>query len=452
MSLQFRIRRGLSIPITGEPEQTIYDTPPVASVALVGDDYLGRKRLPTLLVNEGDRVKLGQPLARAKDLPQVAGTSPGTGIVEKIIRGDRRFLHTITVRLDGDGEETFNQYRRDELAKLNRDQVRDNLLASGLWLAFRARPYGFIADPEVEPHAVFVTAIDSRPLAPNPAAIIAQAADDFADGMTVIAKLTAGKVYLCCAPQDDPPGGDSPSVVKAAFAGPHPAGLAGTHIHFLAPVNASRTVWYVGYQDVITIGRLFTRGRLSVERIVSLAGPAVKQPRLLRTRLGANTNDIVRNELIDGECRVVSGSVLDGRRAASGWAFLGRYHNQITVLTEGRKREFLGWLRPGRDKYSASPVFVSHLRGGRPFDLTTSQNGSPRAMVPTGSYERVMPLDILPTQLLRSLLVGDTDTAQALGCLEIEEEDLALCSFVCPGKHDFGPILRHNLERIWREG
>lgn len=452
MSLHFEIRRGLSIPIAGAPEQRIYDAPPVSSVAIVGDDYHGRKRLPTMLVEEGDRVKLGQPLSRSKTRPEVVATSPGAGIVEKVIRGERRFVHTISVRLDGDDEETYNRYRRDELNTLNRDQVRDNLLASGLWLAFRGRPYGFISLPEVDPHAIFVNAMDTRPLAPDPAVIIAEAADDFADGMTVLSKLTSGTVYLCCAPGNTVPKGEASSVVEATFEGPHPAGLPGTHIHFLAPVSATRTVWYLGYQDVIAIGRLFTTGRLPVERIVSLAGPAVKRPRLLRTRLGANTNDLLRGELIDAECRVVTGSVLGGRRAVSGWAFLGRYHNQITVLRQGRTRELFSWIRLGFNKYSASRVFVSSALGKKDFDLTTSQQGSPRAMVPIGNYERVMPLDILPTQLLRSLLVGDTDTAQALGCLELEEEDVALCSFVCTGKHDFGPILRDNLERIWREG
>jgi len=452
MGSHFKIRRGLSIPIAGEPEQRIYDAQPVTSVAIVGDDYHGRKRLPTVLVEEGDRVKLGQPLSRSKTRPEVVATSPGAGIVENIRRGERRFVHTISVRLDGDDQETYNRYGRDELNTLNREQVRDNLLASGLWLAFRGRPYGFISLPEVDPHAIFVNAMDTRPLAPDPAIIIAEAADDFADGMTVISKLTSGKVYLCGAPGNTFPKGEAGSVVESTFEGPHPAGLPGTHIHFLAPVSATRTVWYLGYQDVIAIGRLFKTGRLPVERIVSLAGPAVKRPRLLRTRLGANTNELIDGELVDAECRVVSGSVLGGRRAVSGWAFLGRYHNQITVLKEGRTRELFSWIRLGFKKYSESRVFVSNVHAKKQFDLTTSQNGSPRALVPTGNYERVMPLDILPTQLLRALLVEDIDTAQALGCLELEEEDLALCSFVCTGKHDFGPILRENLQRIWKEG
>lgn len=443
----------MDIPIAGSPEQRIHDARPVTHVALVGADYRGHKRLPTIEVQEGDRVRLGQPLARGKGLTAVAGTAPGTGVVVRINRGERRYLQSIVIRLDGDDdEETFNAYSAEELPRLSRDQVQDNLLASGDWLAFRTRPFSRVADPDTEPHAIFVNAMDTNPLAADPVVVINQARQAFLDGVTVISRLTGGKVYVCKAEGAAVPQSTLASVATVEFAGPHPAGLVGTHIHHLAPVGPGRSVWHLHYQDAIAIGRLFTTGRLDVSRVVSLAGPAVQRPRLLRTRLGASTNELVEGELLDQECRVVAGPVLSGRRAADWGAYLGRYHTQIAVLREGREREFLGWMRPGRGKFSALPVFLSHLLGRRPFGLSTSQNGSPRAMVPIGSYERVVPLDILPTQLLRALLVGDSDTAQALGCLELDEEDLALCSFVCPSKHDFGPILRDNLERIWKEG
>ena len=202
----------------------------------------------------------------------------------------------------------------------------------------------------------------------------------------------------------------------------------------------------------MAIGHLFTTGRIRTGRVIALGGPPVTRPRLLRTRLGAHVETLVRDELADAECRVLSGSVLSGFRAA-GWAgYLGRYHTQVSVLEVGRNREVVGWLAPGRDKFSVTNVFVSSLLPGRRFALTTSQNGSPRAMVPIGSYERVMPLDILPTQLLRAIVVGDTDMAQQLGCLELDEEDLALCTFVCPGKYDYGPALRESLDIIEKEG
>jgi Na+-transporting NADH:ubiquinone oxidoreductase subunit A len=217
-------------------------------------------------------------------------------------------------------------------------------------------------------------------------------------------------------------------------------------------VNLERSVWYLNYQDVIAIGRLFTSGRLWVDRVVALAGPAIKRPRLIRTRLGASLGDLLHNELTQGDARVISGSILSGRRAADAAAFLGRYHLQVSVLHEGREREFLGWLAPGLNKFSASNAYLSSFFPKRKMAMTTTQNGSPRAMIPVEAYQRVMPLHLLPTQLLRAILVGDTDTARELGCLELDEEDLALCSFVCPSKYDYGPALRDTLNRIEKEG
>ncbi len=447
-----KVKRGLDIPIAGRPVQCINAGPPVRRVALLGQDYGAYKRLPSLLVSEGDRVRLGQPLVRGKHLTAVTTTSPGTGVVEYIERGARRFLQTIAIRLDGDEEETFNGWKPEELAGLNAAQVRENLLASGLWLAFRTRPFSLVANPDTEPHAIFVTAMDTNPLAADPAVIIAESPDDFAHGLTVISKLTPGKVFVCKAAGAGIHVNSAPGLTVNEFAGPHPAGLVGTHIHFLAPVDARRSVWHLNYQDVIAIGRLFTSGRLSTERIIALGGPQVFNPRLVRTRLGADIGDLLQDELRTGESRIVSGSVLSGHHAAGTTAFLGRYHLQVTVLREGRDRELLGWLAPGFTKYSASKVFMGGLLPNKAFKLNTSSNGSPRAMVPTGTYERVMPLDILPTQLLRALVVKDTETALALGCLELDEEDLALCTFVDTGKYDFGPILRENLRQIMKEG
>jgi Na+-transporting NADH:ubiquinone oxidoreductase subunit A len=329
--------------------------------------------------------------------------------------------------------------------------VRDNLLASGLWLSFRTRPFSLVADPGTEPRAIFVTAMDSNPLAADPAVIIAESPGDFTNGLTVISRLTPGKVYVCKSAGSRVPVPAAAAVSVQEFSGPHPAGLVGTHIHFLAPVNQQRTVWHLGYQDVIAIGRLFTSGRLSTERVIALGGPQVFNPRLIRTRLGASIAELVKDELRAGESRLISGSILSGHHAAGKTAFLGRYHLQVSVLREGRERELLGLMAPGFNKYSASKAFMAGLLPKKAFSLTTSMNGSARAMVPTGSYERVMPLDILPTQLLRALVIKDTETAQALGCLELDEEDLSLCTFVDTGKYDYGTILRENLRQIMKE-
>jgi len=295
---------------------------------------------------------------------------------------------------------------------------------------------------------VFVTAIDTNPLAPDPAVIISEASEAFVAGVKIVSKLTDGPTYLCTRPDSGLPVPEGEKIRHAEFAGPHPAGLVGTHIHFLDPVSVKKSVWHIGYQDTIAVGRLFLTGRLPAERIVGLGGPIVKNPRLLRTRRGASTTDLLQGELRPGKARIISGSVLAGHRASGTLAWLGRYRNQISALQEGKPREFLSWMRPGHNKYSALRAFASTWLHKGDYDLTTSQNGSPRAMVSIGSFERVMPLDILPTILLKMLIVRDTEAAQELGCLELDEEDLALCSFVCNGKYDYGPHLRKALDEI----
>jgi Na+-transporting NADH:ubiquinone oxidoreductase subunit A len=429
-------------------------------VAYVGLDDAGVKRLPTLEVEVGDRVRLGQPLTRRKAYTEVVGTAPASGVVEAIHRGPRRSLETIVIRLDEteEGEapdadqETFNRYGADELNGLSPSQVRENLLASGAWLALRTRPFSMIPPPQTEPAALFVSAMDTQPLAADPAPLIRDAEGDFAAGLRVLAKLTDGPVYVCARPDAALPLPQHARLRLAEFGGPHPAGLPGTHIHFLRPASLQQVVWHLGWQDVVAIGRLFTTGRIDPSRIVALCGPMVRRPRLLSTRLGASTNELIEGELTGThEARVISGSALSGRQAVGAAAFLGRFHHQITVLAEDREREWLGWLKPGRGRYSALNLFWSARRPGETLPLGTSLHGSPRAMVPVGAYERIMPLDLLPTQLLRALLVDDTETAMVLGALELDEEDLALCSFVDCGKHDFGPALRRNLEQIRRE-
>ncbi|NQZ53908.1 MAG: Na(+)-translocating NADH-quinone reductase subunit A [Piscirickettsiaceae bacterium] len=449
--MNFSISKGLNLPIAGTPVQSIDDANPVGSVAILGNEYVGMK--PTMLVEEGQSVKLGQTLFTDKKNPSVHFTAPGAGTVKAIKRGAKRILQAVIIELDGDDEITFQRYEQSQLAGLTRDEVKKNLLDSGLWTALRTRPYSKSPQPDSTPNSIFVTAIDTNPLAANPSVIINEYANDYANGLTVLSHLTDGKIFVCQAENDTTPSTTQANIETHSFSGPHPAGLASTHIHFLDPVSAHKTVWQINYQDVIAIGKLFTSGRLWVERIIALAGPLVNKPRLLRTRLGAHTEDLVRDEVQHVQSRVISGSVLCGHTANNWAAYLGRFHNQISVIAETDKREFFGWINPaGKHKFSVLNVFFSKLLGQKSFNLTTSQNGSPRAMVPIGTFEYVMPLDILPTQLLRALIVKDTDVAQALGCLELDEEDLALCSFVCSGKFDYGPMLRTNLTQIEKEG
>ena len=447
-------KKGLNLPITGEPEQVIYSNGAgIGSVGIVGPDYVGLK--PSMKVSEGDKVKLGDVLFADKQFPEIVYTSPGAGMVKAINRGERRVLNSVVVELSGSAAVKFKSYSVSKLASLNGEQVRENLLASGLWTAIRTRPYSRPPAPASSPHSIFVTAIDTSPLAAHPEVVIADRAADFENGLTVISKLTDGRIYLCKATGATIPTPDLGQLEVAEFEGPHPAGLVGTHIHFLDPVGPAKTVWHLDYQTVIAIGCLFTTGALNMERVVSLAGSLVSHPRLVKTRAGANLTDLVKGQLKSGkEARVVSGSVLHGREA-DGWSdYLGRFHNQVTVIPENREREFMGWVMPTGNKYSFLNVLLNSLPShkGRKLAFTTTKFGSPRAIVPVGVFEDVMPLDILPTQLLRYLIVGDTDMAQALGALELDEEDLSLCTFVDPGKHDFGPVLRSNLNQIEKEG
>jgi Na+-transporting NADH:ubiquinone oxidoreductase subunit A len=451
------IKNGLDLPITGEPEQKIDAAATPRRVALLADDYIGMK--PTMYVRPGDQVQRGQLLFDDKKTPGVRYTATASGTVVQVNRGERRAFQSVVIELDesevsgSPASVKFEAYTGKPVAELDSEQARGLLLESGLWTALRSRPYGRVANPAEDPAAIFVTAMDTNPLAASVEAVLKGNEKAFTTGLEVVAKLSPAPVHVCKAPGSSVPTPSGGQISVSEFAGPHPAGTPGVHIHMIKPVNRARSAWYVGYQDVIAMGVLFLEGTLFVDRVISLAGPAVTKPRLLHTRLGASTDDLANGELAAGEVRVISGSVLSGRKAEGDiFGYLGRYHIQVSALQEDREREILGWLAPGWNKFSLLNVFASKLLPGRKFNFTTSTNGSPRAMVPVGVYERVMPIDIMPTQLLRSLLMHDTETAEQLGVLELDEEDVALCSFVCPGKSDYGPLLRKVLTTIEKEG
>lgn len=448
-----RTKRGLDLPIAGDPEQTIELSRPARSVALLANDYPGLK--PTMEVTVGDSVVAGQLLFTDKKNPGVKFTAPASGTIAAINRGAKRAFQSLVIDVDADNDRTgemFAAHSRDEINQLGRDKVVQVLVDSGEWTAIRSRPYSKIPRIDSSPHSIFVTAMDSRPLAADPQLFINEQGEAFLAGIDALSRLTQGTVYVCSEESADIPQSNNPQVRHEQFAGPHPSGLAGTHIHFLDPVSVTKMVWSVGYQDVIAIGHLFLTGRLYFERVVSIAGPDVDRPRLLRTRLGASTDELTAGELsASGEHRIISGSVLDGKTAIGAFAYLGRFHNQVSVLREGTQRELFGFIMPGADKFSLTRLFASSFLGKKKFALTTSTGGSERAMVPLGTYEEIMPLDILPTQLLRSLLVNDFDSSIELGALELDEDDLALCTFACPGKYEYGPYLRRMLTLIEAE-
>ncbi|MDH3641577.1 MAG: Na(+)-translocating NADH-quinone reductase subunit A [Gammaproteobacteria bacterium] len=450
-----KIKKGLNLAVPGVPEQTIEPSRPTRSVAVLGDDYPGMR--PTMLVRVGDTVKRGQPLFEDKKNPGVLFTAPRAGTVASINRGAKRVLQSVVIDVQGDDAEPYQGLDAgvggpDGIEAISREQVVKNLVASGLWTALRTRPYSKIPGIHGEPRSLFVTAIDTNPLAADPAVVIAESAAEFAAGLDVLAKLTAGPVYVCQQAGSTLPTGGNSRLSVQEFSGVHPAGLPGTHIHFLDPVGPGRSVWFIGYQDVIAVGHLFLAGELSAERVVALAGPGVERPRLVRTVLGADLDELTAGELKEGDQRVISGSIFSGRAALTPVGYLGRYHVQVSVLPEDRKRRLFGYLTPGLNKHSVFPIYLSRLLGGKNLEFTTTTNGSPRAMVPIGTFESVMPLDILPTQLLRSLLVGDLETAMNLGCLELDEDDIALCTYACPGKYEYGPVLRDVLTQIEKEG
>lgn len=443
------IKKGLDLPIAGKPEQVIHNGNAVTEVALLGEEYVGMR--PSMKVREGEVVKKGQVLFEDKKNPGVLFTAPASGTVTAINRGAKRVLQSVVIQIEGDDQVTFNKYSADELKSLTSEQVRQNLQASGLWTALRTRPFSKVPAVDAVPSSIFINAMDTNPLAADPEVVLKAHSDDFINGLTVLSRLHDGKLHLCKANDSNISTVDLPNLVVHDFSGPHPAGLSGTHIHFIDPVSATKTVWYLNYQDVIAFGRLFTSGELYNGRVISLAGPQVKNPRLIRTQLGANLAQLTKGELKEGENRIISGSVLSGHKAEGAVDYLGRYALQVSVIAEGREKEFLGWIMPGANKYSITRTVLGHF-GHKLFNFTTALNGGHRAMVPIGAYERVMPLDIIPTLLLRDLSAGDTDSAQALGCLELDEEDLALCTFVCPGKNDYGPMLRAALDKIEKEG
>ena len=465
-----RFRRGLSLPIVGAPEQTLADAAASATVAVSAADYPGMK--PAMHVGPGDGVQRGQLLFEDRKQPGVRFTSPAAGTVAAVNRGAKRALISVVVRADpsdragsGGAAVGFASYTGRHPSALSREEVQALLVESGDWAALRARPFGRTAAPGSVPKSIFVTAMNTEPFAPDADRIVEGRTGDLERGLAALSRLTDGPVFLCRAPGTLQGVEASEPVRVEEFAGPHPAGAAGMHIHTLDPVDRNKLVWQIGLQDTLAIGRLFATGEPDVQRIVALAGPPARRPRLLRTRLGASLADLTRGEVGTGAevvpdtaVRVVTGSPLAGRTAigqdapAELHGYLGRFHDTVSVLEDDRERRFLGWLAPGFGAFSRARAFASSLLPRKSFAMTTTTHGSPRAIVPIGLYESVFPWDLQPTFLLKSLVAGDIERAEELGCLELLEEDLALCTFVCPGKTEYGPYLRDALELIEKEG
>jgi len=448
-----KIKKGLNIPINGEPTEEINDSKKSRSVAILGDDYIGMK--PSMLVEEGDEVRLGQVLFEDKKNPGVLFTSPAGGKIESINRGDRRALQSVVIEIAKDEESLeFKSFSKNELTDVTSDEVRKQLIASGMWTSFRTRPYSKIPPIDSSPSNLFISALDTQPLSPNPENIINLNKESFDFGLLVLRKLLDCPIHISTVEDSNLSISEDTNVKIHTISGPHPAGLVGTQMHFISPASLSNINWSIGYQDLIAIGKLFETGKINVERIISIAGPQVNSPAYFKTRLGACSDELTAGELTQRENRVISGSVISGREAVGPYAYLGRYHNQISVVAEpnSKDREFMNWLTPGPRKFSKIPLFLSSLFPKKIFKFKALMNGSDRPIVPIGVYEEVLPFNFLPAMLLRNVVLMDTEKIQALGGLELDEEDLSLCSFVCPGKYDFGSLLRAGLTKIEVEG
>lgn len=413
--MQIAIKRGRDIVLPGKPTKNIRDGQMVSAAALVGSDF--PNVCPSFQVEVGSKVAIGQTLFVDSKRPELNFCATISGTVTHISRGQNRSLDYIVIAREG---ERTKEFRPPQLS--DAEGVRRLLLESGQWPAIRSRPFERIPEPDAQPAAIFVSAMDTEPLSAEPADLLQQESEAFRTGLEAVRKLTKGPLFVCQAP-GAPIGADIEGVKYVEFAGPHPAGLPGTHIHHLMPVGRSRHVWHIGYQDIIAIGRLFMTGRIWTERIVSLAGPAVREPCLVRTCMGADLNDLVADRCIAGEVNVISGSPISGHPAR----FLSRYHTQVSAFPhkwDWRDRSFFGRLVKA---------------------LGEDQTG---AIIPIAAHESVMPFDILPVPLLRALSVGDAETAERLGCLELAESDVALLTHVCPSRNDYAPLLRKVLDEV----
>lgn len=446
----YDLKKGLDLPIGGAPDPDILEVSRGTEVAVLGRDYPGLR--PKVHVEPGEQVRHGQLLVSDARNRGLRLTSPAAGRIKAVNRGERRRLESVVVAVGGDDHQRFGT-RSGGAASNTQDGVRDLLVESGLWSAFRTRPFGRVPDPGGVAAAIFVTAMETEPLAAPVETLLAGREDDLERGLHALLSLTDGPVHVCTGPRDRLPLTEGPRLRIEVFDGPHPAGLAGTHIHCVAPVSRSQPVWSLHAVEVAGIGHLLRTGRLPADRVISVAGPSVRRPRLFSVRPGTSIDQLVQGELIEGPNRVISGSVLSGQ-AAMGPAegFLGRFDRQVSVLPEGGARQTPAWLTLGGHVFTATGAFVSAFLSSDRLRFTTSAHGARRAMIPLETFDSVIPMDILPTPLLRAISARDTVRAEDLGCLELLEEDLALCTLVDPGKVNWGAELRDLLDLIEKEG
>jgi len=448
MSRSVNLKKGFDIRIAGAAEKILGVCTNPERYGVRPVDFPGL--IPKLNVKSGDRVLAGDPLFHDKLRPEIVFNSPVSGTVVTIERGDKRKLLEIVVEKSGDDYVNFG---KSDPSDLSRDEIIAELLISGLWPAIRQRPYNVIARPGDKPKSIFISGFDTSPLAADHNYIMDNSPASFLrTGINAILKLTGGKVNLVLKgdASSSPVLTGTAGVEISYFSGPHPAGNPGIHIHHLDPVNKGEVVWIINLQDIVAIGRLFEEGIYKPERIIALTGTEVINPQYYRMLSGASISQIVSGNVKEGNLRYISGNVLTGTKIASD-GYLGFYDSQVTVIPEGDYYEFFGWASPGLNKYSFSKTFASALFPKKSYRLDTNFHGEERAFVVTGQYEKVVPMDIYPMQLLKAILAGDIDSMENLGIYEVAEEDFALCEFLCPSKIEIQSILRNGLDLMMKE-
>lgn len=448
MSKVIRIKKGLDINLKGKADKIYMRAERAKTYAVKPTDFHGV--MPKLTVKPGDEVKVGTVLFFDKYNTDVKFTSPVAGKVSTINRGERRRILEVVV--EAAKEDEFVKFKVSNPESMDREKIIEVLKESGMWPSIRQRPYDIIADSEKTPKAIFISGFDSAPLAPDIDFILKDFHSEFQKGLDVISKLTDGKVHLSV--DADYPACKTYSEAKGVelhqFRGPHPAGNPGVQIHHIDPVNKGEYVWYIQPQEVISIGKLFTDGQVDNSVVVALTGSEIEKPVYFKMTRGAAVDSILKGNVKGGNNRIISGNVLTGD-ALTKVGHIGFYHHQVTVIPEGDHYELLGWAMPGFNKYSYSRSFFSWLTPNRKFRLDTNLNGGRRAFVMTGEYNRVLPMDIFPVQLLKSILVEDIDKMEQLGIYEVAEEDFALCEFVCTSKTEVQKIIRTGLDLMKKE-
>ncbi len=448
MSKVIKIKKGLNIKLLGNAEKIIKKADQAEYYAIKPSDFEGIR--PKLVVKVGDRVKSGSPLFFDKFQPKVQFTSPVSGEVVEINRGERRAILEVVVKADLKIE--YEEFNVGDPKNLSREEIIETLQKSGLWPAIRQRPYSTIADAEDKPKAIFISAFDSAPLAPDMDYVVKDCVDCFQIGIDVLKKLTEGTIHLNI--NADYPAAETYTKAKGVqinqFTGPHPSGNVGVQINKIDPINKGDIVWYTYPQEIVAIGRLFQKGIYDATKIVALTGSEVKNPKYFKIINGASIKNLVTNNVTEGEHRYISGNVLTGSKIASD-GYVGYYDNQITVIPEGKYHEFFGWAVPGFKKYTASRTFLSWLIPGKKYRLDTNMHGGERAYVMSDEYDKVFPMDIFPVQLIKSILIEDIDKMEQLGIYEVDEEDFALCEYVCTSKIEVQSIIRKGLDLMRKE-